>query len=383
MPTLRDDLDLEKQADYRTFTLAGDHYEMGRQWGMVGIGEETGAMTAEEAAEAAQLLGLSLEQFAALDVGRADKALDEHVLSPSQLSFAEECLQVVCNFHPPLLDEFEGLSESLGISMQSVLGMLSFGMERSPSHCSAFAWRAGDSVIVGRNYDFFYWAKTRHLIHARPDVYYATVGMNDGLPAGRYEGVNERGLFVALNRATTKQPKRLRPGVIFHLVPRILLETCATAGEAIMLAREMQHLTSYSYLVADAQEMFVIEAHPESVQVREAEEGCIAVTNHFLHPQLRDLMDSPIQENSERRLSSIVATLREARRDADPWETAKAILTDHDTPVCGHTDGLATLWSTIADLTTHRLTYSLGAPCRNDYQEIPWPGATNTSLGAK
>ncbi|TKJ30825.1 MAG: hypothetical protein CEE40_03955, partial [Chloroflexi bacterium B3_Chlor] len=59
-----DDLEQEKSADYRTFTLSGSHYEMGRQWGMIALGQETEHVKAEEAAELAQLLGVSIEQLA-------------------------------------------------------------------------------------------------------------------------------------------------------------------------------------------------------------------------------------------------------------------------------------------------------------------------------
>ena len=374
-----DDLELEKSADYRTFTLSGSHYEMGRQWGMIALGQETEHVKAEEAAELAQLLGVSVEQLATLsldDEPARQELGEEETLSPSQLSFGQDCLQVVCNFHPPLMDEFEGWADALGTSMDSVLSMLSSGLEGGSRSSSSFAWRSEASVIVGRNHDSLYLARTRHLIHARPEIYYATVGMNDGLLGGRQEGVNERGLFVSVHRVVGKPAAKVRPGVISHLLPRILLETCATAGEAVMLAREIPHLMSFAYLIADQQGMFVVEAHPESVRVREAEDGYIAVTNHYLHPDFQSLMQSTIQENSEQRHSRIVSALEEADEDSDPWETAKAILCDHETPICGHTDGLATLWSMVADLPSQRLAYSLGAPCRNEYQEIPWPGTT-------
>jgi len=371
-----DDLELEKQADYRTFTLSGNHYEMGRQWATVVLGEENELVTEREAAEVAQLLGLSIEQLAALDLGdepARKREVEQEALSPSELSFARDCLQVVSNYHPPLLDEFEGWADGLGLGMDSLFSMLSFGLKARSHFSSAFAWRGGEAVIVGRNYDFFYWARTRHLIHAKPVAYYATVGMNNGLVGGRHDGVNEEGLFVALTSATTAKPNRAQPGVIFHLVPRILLETCASAGEAVMLACEMPHLMSYSYLIADPREMFIVEAYPGSVRVRQAEDGYIAVTNHFLHRDLQRLMRSPIQENSERRLARILSALQEAGEDSDPWKIARDILTDHETPMCSHTEGLATLWSLVADLTNQRIAYSLGAPCRNEYQEIAWP----------
>jgi predicted choloylglycine hydrolase len=371
------DLDLERQSDYRRFSLSGNHYEMGRQWAMMVVGDETELVTETEAAEVAQLLGLSVEQFASLDMGdeqAREKEVGERDLTASQLSFARDCLQAICNFHPPLLDEFEGWADALGVTIDSILSILSFGVEALGRFSSAFAWRSGQGIIGGRNYDFFHWAKTRHLIHANPVAYYATAGMNDGMVGGRHDGVNERGLFVALTSVVTSEPEAVQPGVIFHLVPRILLETCASAREAVMLASEMPHLMSYSYLIADAEEMFVVEAFPGSVRVREAENGCVAVTNHFLHPDLQGLMQSPIQRNSEQRLSRIASALQDARADSDPWKIASDILSDHETPVCGHAAGSATLWSMVADLTNQRLTYSLGAPCRNPYEEVPWPG---------
>jgi hypothetical protein len=368
------DLEQEKRADYRIFTLSGNYYDIGRQWGMIGAGKEPELVTEEEVAEVAQMLGLSVRQLAALDMGDdapTEESIEEEALSPSELSFARDCLQVACNFHPPLMDEFEGWADALGEGIDSILSML---VRAGTPHSSAFAWRGGERVIVGRNYDSFYWVRTRHLIHTKPVAYYATVGMNDGSLGGRQDGVNEQGLFVALASVMTVEPKRLQPGIISHLVPRILLETCASASEAIMLAREMPHLMSYNYIIADPQGLFVVEAYPGSVRIREAGNGYIAVANHFTDPDLRDLMRSSIQENSEQRLSRVISALQETTEDSDPWEIARDILTDHEIPICGHTDGLATLWSMVADLTGRRLTYSLGAPCRNRYQEIPWPG---------
>ncbi len=369
-----DDLELEKQADYRAYSLAGSHHEMGRRWALITKGKEAHSLAPQEAAEAAESLGLPVDGFVALQ-GAARKGKDEQpALTPSQLAFAEECLQVVCNFHPPLLDEFQGWCQALGVDMDAALGELTLGADEGQHNCSTFAWRTREGMVVGRNYDFFHWARTRHLIHSKPDIYYASVGMNDGLLGGRHEGVNEGGLFVSLGRVITKPPARARPGVIFHLVPRILLETCATAREAVMVANEMPHLMSYCYLVADPQDMFVVEAHPDVVRVRESRDGYIAATNHYLHPELQSLMESPIQEHSERRLAGVVEAIKKASSEDDPWQAAKVMLRDHEAPLCCHTDELATLWSMIANLTDQRLAYSRGAPCRNDYEGIPWPG---------
>ena len=85
--TPEDDLELERQADYRRFTLSGNHYEMGQQWGIAVLGEESEPVTEEEAAEVAQLLGLSIEQLAALDLG------DE----PAKEEVAQDIIHILFN----------------------------------------------------------------------------------------------------------------------------------------------------------------------------------------------------------------------------------------------------------------------------------------------
>ena len=51
--------------------------------------------------------------------------------------------------------------------------------------------------------------------------------MRGSVPAGRYDGVNDAGLFVCLHVVLADEPNIARPGVPFHLIPRILLEACA------------------------------------------------------------------------------------------------------------------------------------------------------------
>lgn len=339
MPRPEDDLEEEKAADYRYLKLVGTHLEMGQQ-----LADEIGPLPPVPA---------------------------KKPLTLSQITFAEECWDVISSFHPTLLDEYEGWAEALDLEMDALLGMLIAGIEGTNLGCSSFALRRQGRTIVGRNYDFFYWARLRYLIAAQPEAYYATLGMNDGLLSGRHDGLNQHGLFVALHGVGSKAPERVEPGVAFHLIPRILLETCATAEEAVMMAQEMPHLSSFNYTIVDPHDMFVVEAYPEMVRVREAENDYIAATNHFLHDDLSPLIESPILENSKRRLQKMLSAL--SKGNSDPWALAQEILTDHQTPLCGHVDGLATLWSVISDLTNQKVAYSLGAPCRNKYKEYPWP----------
>ncbi|WP_227773929.1 hypothetical protein [Haladaptatus pallidirubidus] len=60
---------------------------------------------------------------------------------------------------------------------------------------------------------------------------------------------------------------------------------------------------------------------------------------------------------------------------SDPTaENVQTLRRDHDAPVCGHEDGLATFWSCIANPAKGCTSYSLCAPCRNEYVWTVSPG---------
>ena len=73
MPRPEDDLEEEKAADYRYLQLAGTHLEMGQQL--------------------------------AHEIGPLPPPPEGEPLTLSQITFAEECWDVISGFHPTLLDE--------------------------------------------------------------------------------------------------------------------------------------------------------------------------------------------------------------------------------------------------------------------------------------
>jgi hypothetical protein len=99
--------------------------------------------------------------------------------------------------------------------------------------------------------------------------------------------------------------------------------------------------------------------------------GILVMTNHYVHPDMRELAKS--WPNSLRRYDQLqrsAALLRASDRDsADLLRKLQRTLADHEAPLCGHEDGLATFWSCTADLRQKRILYCLGAPCRNPFKE--------------
>ena len=304
--------------------------------------------------------------------------------APPDLAFAEACAQQIAEIHPPLIDELQGYADSQRLPYEELLrGVCRRTMRlraRVPAvypegGCSSFAMIDADGhVRVGRNYDFHPVQRVRQRLRLKPDRGRPSVGMRGSVPGGRYDGVNDAGLFICLHVALSDEPEEIRPGIPFHLLPRLGLETCAAARAAVDLLTRVRHLHPFNYLIADARgEMFVVEAHPERVRVLEPvgqvgdlphpPHTFIAATNHFRHPEMTFFQRGRKLTHSQNRLAFLY---RQAKRHPSP-------LTDHASNLCGHAGGHTTLWSLTADLTARTLAYAPGAPCVTAYERVPWP----------
>ncbi|GAB3018537.1 C45 family autoproteolytic acyltransferase/hydolase [Natronobiforma cellulositropha] len=323
--TRTDDLEYELAADYRSYHVDGSHYDIGVRT----AGHSTTAITPE----------------AGID------------LTPGARAVAEESREAVAGVFPELLEEFRGYAEALDLPEADLYWHFAPGVEGA---CSAVALETDDGLLVGRNYDFFYDVTRRHLVYTTPEVGYAHVGTHEGLVGGRFDGLNERGLFVAFTAAG--EPDDSVAGMAFHLAVRYLLERCDSARDALETLRSLPLREPKGYLLVDGDDAFVVEAHPERTAVREPTAGVLALTNHFVDPAMTAYQ--PPWENSQRRYERLraLATLESPGRDA-----LESALCDHDAPVCGHEDGLSTFWSCVAEPGAGTVTYALGAPCRNAY----------------
>lgn len=343
MTDISPDLKQEREADYRTLHLSGDHYAIGYQMGRSTPMREVETWRDPE----------------------------------TEMAFARACAEVVRQFHSPLLDEFRGYADAQGRRWEEMLPHLSMNLpEGTLSGCTTLARRLPDGhLLVARNYDFLHSQRQRYLRRLSPAGGPASLGTQAGLVGSCYDGVNSHGLFVALHLIRARTPERVPPGVPYHLIPRILLETCRTAREAIALLREMPHLFPFNYLVADAGEMAAVEVYPGQVRVRRPENDALVVTNYYALPALRPLHGRRNLTAQIERVRWIKERIAQDRVTgaADGWRWAQALLRDHSVPMCHHRPTQATLWATTADLTARRVAYCLGAPCRNAFQEMAWP----------
>lgn len=294
-------------------------------------------------------------------------------LEGDSVEFAHRSREVLSRYHPPLLTELESWSEGFDLGPGQLLWYLTLGASPVPS-CSTVGLMARTGPLVFRNYDFFYFADTRHLITTHPGKDFSHLGMFDGLMPGRMDGVNSHGLWVSINAVGTVPPQPLAPGLSFHVAVRVLLETCQTAGEARDWLLEAPLLAGNNYFLADPHEMMVVEAHPSARRVRHPREGILAATNHYQETEMKKWERSPVLENSQRRYARLVEGGHRALQSPCPIGEMEKTMRDHEAPLCGHTDGLATFWSARVSPARKEIFYSLGAPCRNQYRQRSWPG---------
>jgi len=338
------DLQQELTADYRVMELDGDHYEVGYQMG------------------------------AATPMREVESWRDRE----TELAFAQACADVVGCLHPPLLDEVRGYAAAQGRSWEEVLPHFSLNLpEGTLTGCTTFIWRVPHSkhMLAGRNYDFLYSQRQRYLRRLSPAGYPASLGSQAGLIGSCYDGVNSHGLFVALHLIHARMPEQVPPGVPFWLAPRIVLERCRTAGEAVTQLMEMSHLFPFNYLVADAGEMFAVEAYPGQVRVRRPAGDLLIVTNYYQLPEMHPLHGSRNLTAQIERVRWLEARIADEGRTnpEEAWTWTQEVLRNHSVPVCHHRPTQATLWALVADLTERRIAYCLGAPCRNQFKEYHWP----------
>lgn len=331
----------DREVDYQAFDLDGSHYD---------LGFAQGART---------------ERF----------EIPAWWPAPPDWAFAQACAGRIAEIHPPLLDELRGYADAQRMPFEDLLrGVCRRTMRvraRRPVYpeggCSSFAFVAGDGhVRVGRNYDFHPAQRVRQRLRLKPEHGRPSLGMRGSVPGGRYDGVNDAGLFICLHVALSDEPEHFEPGIPFHLLPRLVLETCATTREAVDLLTHVRHLHPFNYLIADATgDLAVVEAHPSRVRVMGPEGKFIAATNHFRHPDLLGFQRGRKLNHSQTRLAFLYT-------HAKPIDGC-SLLTDHSSQLCGHTGGHTTLWSLTADLTARTIAYAPGAPCETPYEPAPWP----------
>lgn len=208
------------------------------------------------------------------------------------LRFAKQCEEIVGQYMPELLDEIRGVAEGAEIDYEAIMTLTmiaSFDPEEVPS-CAVVAVMPERTVdgrmIVGRNYDMFEDVSKEGATTYRtyPKGHYASVG-NCDIWVGRWDGLNEPGLFTGTTALFLPEPKPTLPGPVGWFVGRHMLDYCATVDEAFEFIKSLPCTGSGGRLIADSSsKAVVIESSVEERELRYPEDGLLILTNHAVCP---------------------------------------------------------------------------------------------------
>lgn len=292
--------------------------------------------------------------------------------SSEKIDFGRKSEKEVKRVFSEVLEEIQGFADACRASYEQLAALiLGVGCFDLPDFtCSVFATFNGSDIVFGRNYDFYYsFKKYAESYVTCPKDGYCSVGHSD-IFVGREDGVNEKGLAIAM---TGVAEKTIKPGINFPLVIRCILDKCADVQEGVEVLLDAHLSTTSNYLLADKKgSMVVAETSPARTRVRRPvdDDNFIVCTNHFLHPDMLEMEDQKeIVPDSIPRYTAIYGMLEKENGKIDV-KTAQKILSNHTGYVCSHQKEiqLGTIWSVIATLKKPQIFRAEGHPCRAKYR---------------
>lgn len=325
----------------REIELTGNYYEVGQQYG------------------------------SALDRG----GFSPQPASTEKLEFVRRCEPAVREHTPELLNELRGIADA-GSWDGDLIKAIPFALGYE-SGCSVVAVSGehtkSGAPVFGRNYDFYLsYADYAELYRTRPDGRLASVGCSDHW-TGRHDGVNTAGLAIGHTFVPNSGP---RPGIMFGMAARWVLDTCRTVSEAVRFLERVPHARNTNFLIADATgEIAIVEASPAAVETTRPSREFGVVTNHFVSESMREHEPADADRaNSETRHENLTRWFEEVSPEIGIDEIER-ILADPANGVCAcgsndDADPIETLWSWSASLDTREVRLADGRPDETPYEPI-------------
>ncbi|MGE8205425.1 C45 family autoproteolytic acyltransferase/hydrolase [Heyndrickxia sp. NPDC080065] len=198
-------------------------------------------------------------------------------------------------YAPHLLDEIHGLSEGLEISINKSAALFS-GYDVPKVEAMGCSSLITKEYYV-RNYDFspVFYDSFFSLLQPTEGAY-ASAGYN--LQAiGRHDGVNEYGLVSGLHFVSNNDYSK---GLSAWTSIRMILDTCTSLDDAILMLKEIPHSACYNFSLGDGDgNIAAVEASPEKVIVRK-DQALLSCVNHFQVSEL-EKKNRPSIEGSMKR----------------------------------------------------------------------------------
>jgi isopenicillin-N N-acyltransferase like protein len=201
-------------------------------------------------------------------------------------------------------------------------------------------------------------------------------------------GLNSEGIGLVINGLVSNKDDWARLRKPFHVRCWEILGS-KTLREAVTMVTRGQRSCSANFLIGQQRrlgsgEVINVESAPESALTISSEDGVLAHTNHFTHPEklrIKQVLDEE-RKSTLHRFSRINQLLKPIRRGEEKLSLTKAqtMLQDHNgkpESVCRHPNSnfpeyerYRTVVSVAMDLYTRQVKASMGSPCEVPYQSL-------------
>jgi len=277
---------------------------------------------------------------------------------------------------PWVVEELDAAARAAGVDplalfADSVAELSTFSQTQVPSRCTDVATMptltADGHLLVAHNNDLSSGDENDVVaiewkVEGEPTIF--TIGLGPWISVGW----NDAGLSITGNEVA---PKDEGVGVPRLLQVRDVL-TRATLTDATRAILHPARASSYNWVVAQGDVVMSVEGSATAAEaIAPAEDGTLAHTNHYVHPEMLDYEASASSEGSSARLGRAKELLTESLRESITRARLREILSDHESsePLCRHGsepgDSQTAFWC-IADVTARTVMYGRGNPCDSD-----------------
>jgi isopenicillin-N N-acyltransferase-like protein len=277
---------------------------------------------------------------------------------------------------PWVVEELDAAAQAadvdpLALFSESVHELSTFSATGVPTHCTDVAssptLSADGHLLVAHNNDLTLGDENDVVaiewkVDGEPTIF--TLGIGPWISVGW----NEAGLSITGNEVA---PRDEGVGIPRLLQVRDVL-TRTTLPEATRAILHPARASSYNWVVGQGEVVVSIEGSATTAEaIAPAEDGTLAHTNHYVHPDMLDYEASTSNEGSAARLQRARALLSESGEDTITRSRLREILSDHEGPeaICRHGTAAGesqTAFWCIADVTARTVMYGRGNPCDSE-----------------
>lgn len=291
--------------------------------------------------------------------------------SAEKTAFTQKCIPLYQKYYAEILEEMKGISEGLHMQWKTVAESLFTMYCFAPQNrCSSFAFCSNGKTILAKNSDFLTFVKK-----LCDSPYYSIEGGyrfvgNTTAWTEIEDGMNEHGLAVAL---TFVYPTQIMPGLNAGMLVRYILEKCKTTQQAIKVLQEFPIASAQTIILADRTgDIALVECNCQKVNViiPQQNKNVVFATNHFISDTMKVYQYHGEDDCYSHKRYETLSYAFENNYDIslqfvmDLLSGKKGFLCQYD-----KSEGIDTIWSSIYDLTEHKIYRAEGNPKTKSFRE--------------